>query len=117
MNTEDLYEKDDYDDLNDEIPEASFADLYELFWNNNNDKKVKLTIIWGKEISKNKQILILKKICPQLSKFSVLKIYEIVKENGEEWQFAEMKWGEARLFLEEAQKKRLNVIYEEIEQE
>ena len=89
--------KNEYD-LNDDIalPEAPFADLYKLgFWNN---KKVKLTIIWGKEISKNKQILILKKICPQLNKFSILKIYEIVKENGEEWQFAEMQWGEARLF-------------------
>ena len=66
---------------------------------------MKLTIIWGNEISKNKQILILKKICLQLSKFLVLKIYEIVKENGEEWQFAEMEWGEARLFLDEAQKR------------
>ena len=91
-----MVKKNLYDDLNDEIPlpEAPYADLYELgFWN---------------------QILILKKLCPQLNKFSASKIYEIVREKDEQWQFAEMRWGEAMDFLKEAQKKRLNVIIEEV---
>ena len=109
-----MVKKNLYDDLNDEIPlpEAPYADLYELgFWNH---KKAKLTIIWNREISKNKQILILKKLCPQLNKFSASKIYEIVREKDEQWQFAEMRWGEAMDFLKEARKKRLNVIIEEV---
>ena len=46
------------DDLNDDIPipEASYADLYELgFWNY---RKAKLTITWSRTVNKNKQILL-----------------------------------------------------------
>ena len=70
------------DDLNDDIPipEASYADLYELgFWNY---KKAKLTIIWGREVNKNKQILLLRKLCPQLNEISLSRIYQIVQEKG-----------------------------------
>lgn len=104
----------EYDDLNDEIPipEAAYADLYELgFWNY---KKAKLTIIWGREVNKNKQILLLRKLCPQLNEISLSRIYQIVQEKGERWQFAEMRWGDAMDIFKEAQRKGLNVIIEEV---
>ena len=105
----------EYDDLNDEIPipEASYADLYELgFWNY---RKAKLTITWSRTVNKNKQILLLRKICPHLKELLIARIYEIVQEKGEQWKFAEMRWGDAMEVFQEAQRNGLNVIIEEVE--
>lgn len=101
--------------LNDDIPipEASYVDLYELgFWNY---RKAKLTITWGRAVNKNKQILLLRKLCPHLKEIPIPRIYEIVQEKGERWQFAEMRWGDAVEVFKEAQRNGLNVIIEEIE--
>ena len=42
-------------------------------------KQVKLTIIWNEKISRNKQILTLKKLYPELNKVSTVEIYKITK--------------------------------------
>mgnify|MGYP000037224934 CR=1 FL=1 len=55
-------------------------------------KQVKLTIIWNEKISRNKQILTLKKLYPELNKVSTVEIYKITKKT-KKWQFAEMGWG------------------------
>ena len=44
------------------IPEASYADLCKVGFFER--KQVKLTIIWNEKISRNKQILTLKKLYP-----------------------------------------------------
>ena len=43
-------------------------------------KQVKLTIIWNEKISRNKQILTLKKLYPELNKVSTVEIYKITKK-------------------------------------
>ena len=63
---------------------------------------------------KNKQLLLLRKICPHLKELLIARIYEIVQEKGERWQFAEMRWGDAMDIFKEAQRKGLNVIIEEV---
>ena len=43
-------------------------------------KQVKLTIIWNEKISRNKQILTLKKLYPELNKVSTVESYKITKK-------------------------------------
>ena len=51
------------------IPEACYADLCKVGFFER--KQVKLTIIWNEKISRNKQILTLKKLYPELNKVSI----------------------------------------------
>ena len=51
------------------IPEACYADLCKVGFLER--KQVKLTIIWNEKISRNKQILTLKKLYPELNKVSM----------------------------------------------
>lgn len=51
------------------IPEACYADLCKVGFFER--KQVKLTIIWNEKISRNKQILTLKKLYPELNKVSM----------------------------------------------
>ena len=83
------------------IPEACYADLCKAGFFER--KQVKLTIIWNEKISRNKQILILKKLYPELNKVSTVEIYKIMKKT-KKWQFAEMGWGFAVDFLHKAEK-------------
>lgn len=57
------------------IPEACYADLCKVGFFER--KQVKLTIIWNEKISRNKQILTLKKLYPELNKVSTVEIYKI----------------------------------------
>ena len=59
------------------IPEACYADLCKVGFFER--KQVKLTIIWNEKISRNKQILTLKKLYPELNKVSTVEIYKITK--------------------------------------
>lgn len=95
------------------IPEASYADLCKAGFFER--KQAKLTIIWNEKISKNKQILILKKLYPKLNQLSTIEIYKIMKENEEKWQFAEMGYGFAVDFLRKAEKEGLKILLEENE--
>ena len=52
------------------IPEACYADLCKVGFFER--KQVKLTIIWNEKISRNKQILTLKKLYPELNKVSMI---------------------------------------------
>ena len=100
-------------DLNDDCPilEASYADLYKTGFFTY--KRAKLIVVWGKEISKNKQIVILKKLCPELKELSLSNIYDILVKNKEQWEFAEMGWGNAVDLVNEAQKLGLTIIVKE----
>ncbi len=102
-------------DLNDDtpIPEAPYADLHKAGFFDY--KKAKLTIVWGETISRNKQIIILRKLYPKLKELSTANIYEIVQKNKQEWQFAKMGWGKAVDLANEAKLLGLNIIVEEIE--
>lgn len=71
------------------IPEACYADLCKVGFFER--KQVKLTIIWNEKISRNKQILTLKKLYPELNKVSTVKAINYKKTK--KWQFAEMGWG------------------------
>ena len=46
-------------------------------------KQVKLTIIWNEKISRNKQILTLKKLYPELNKVSTVEILIKLQKNEE----------------------------------
>ena len=91
------------------IPEASMQDLYKAGFGER--KQVKLTIIWNEKISRNKQILILKKLYPELNKVSTVEIYKIMKKT-KKWQFAEMGWGFAVDFLHKAEKAGIKILLE-----
>ena len=60
------------------IPEACYADLCKVGFFER--KQVKLTIIWNEKISRNKQILTLKKLYPELNKVSTVESYKITKK-------------------------------------
>lgn len=92
------------------IPEACYADLCKVVFFER--KQVKLTIIWNEKISRNKQILTLKKLYPELNKVSTVEIYKITKKT-KKWQFAEMGWGFAVDFSHKAEKARIKILLEE----
>ena len=60
------------------IPEACYEDLCKVGFKER--KQDKLTIIWNEKISRNKQILTLKKLYPELNKVSTVEIYKITKK-------------------------------------
>ena len=91
------------------IPEACYADLCKVGFFER--KQVKLTIIWNEKISRNKQILTLKKLYPELNKVSTVEIYKIMKKT-KKWQFAEMGWGFAVDFLHKAEKAGIKILLE-----
>lgn len=92
------------------IPEACYADLCKVGFFER--KQVKLTIIWNEKISRNKQILTLKKLYPELNKVSTVEIYKIMKKT-KKWQFAEMGWGFAVDFSHKAEKAGIKILLEE----
>ena len=89
------------------IPEACYADLCKVGFFER--KQVKLTIIWNEKISRNKQILTLKKLYPELNKVSTVESYKKTKK----WQFAEMGWGFAVDFSHKAEKAGIKILLEE----
>lgn len=91
------------------IPEACYADLCKVGFFER--KQVKLTIIWNEKISRNKQILTLKKLYPELNKVSTVEIYKIMKKT-KKWQFAEMGWGFAVDFSHKAEKAGIKILLE-----
>ena len=101
-------------DLDNDTPisEAPCADLHKVGFFDY--KEAKLTIVWGEEISRNKQIIILRKLYPKLKELSTANIYEIVQKNKQEWQFATMGWGNAVDLANEAKILGLNIIVEEL---
>lgn len=104
-------------DLEDDepIPEAPYADLDKVgFWDR---KSAKLIIIWNEKISRNRQILILRKVYPKLKALSTAAIYNIVQKNQQQWQFAEMGWGLAVDLAEEARAFGLDIIVEEVKKD
>ena len=84
------------------IPEASMQDLYKAGFGERT--QVKLTIIWNEKMSRNKQILILKKLYPELNRLSTVEIYKITKKrksgNLQRWD------GDSLLIFRITQKKR-----------
>ncbi len=92
------------------IPEACYADLCKVGFFER--KQVKLTIIWNEKISRNKQILTLKKLYPELNKVSTVESYKITKKT-KKWQFAEMGWGFAVDFSHKAEKAGIKILLEE----
>ena len=92
------------------IPEACYADLCKVGFFER--KQVKLTIIWNEKISRNKQILTLKKLYPELNKVSTVEIYKITKKrrNG---NLQRMGWGFAVDFSHKAEKAGIKILLEE----
>lgn len=90
------------------IPEACYADLCKVGFFER--KQVKLTIIWNEKISRNKQILTLKKLYPELNKVSTVEIYKITKKrrNGNL-----QRWGFAVDFSHKAEKAGIKILLEE----
>ena len=84
------------------IPEACYADLCKVGFFER--KQVKLTIIWNEKISRNKQILTLKKLYPELNKVSTVEIYKITK--NEEMAICRDGDGDLLLTFRIKQKKR-----------
>lgn len=91
------------------IPEACYADLCKVGFFER--KQVKLTIIWNEKISRNKQILTLKKLYPELNKVSTVEIYKITKKrrngNLQRWD------GVAVDFSHKAEKAGIKILLEE----
>lgn len=92
------------------IPEACYADLCKVGFFER--KQVKLTIIWNEKISRNKQILTLKKLYPELNKVSTVESYKITKKrrngNLQRWD-----GGFAVDFSHKAEKAGIKILLEE----
>lgn len=66
-------------------------------------------------LTPNSQIMILKKLYPILNEISVRELLEEIRKNGEQWEFAEMGWGQAMDLVNQAAEKGLDIQIEEIE--
>lgn len=99
-------------DKNMPIPEAAYSDLYKLGFFDY--RRAKLTIVWNKEISRNKQIILLKKLYPKLNEMSLVQIYKMANQDEVQWKFAEMGWGNAVDLKNAAEKFGLEIVVEEI---
>lgn len=95
------------------LREAPHSDLYERGFFEH--KKAKLIIRWRNDLSRNSQIIILKKIYPTLNEMSKESLLGEIRTNDEQWKFAEMGWGEAMGIVRQARKKGLDIQIEEIE--
>ena len=95
------------------VPEAPYSYLYQQGFVSSN--RVKVTIKWRADLSKSSQILILKNIYPVFKEVSVRILLEEARRNEEQWEFAEMWWGQAVDIMELAKEKGLDILIEEIE--
>ncbi len=50
---------------------------------------------------------------PKLNELTATEMREIIKKNEFQWQFAEMRWGQALDFVDKAKKLGLNIILKE----
>lgn len=91
------------------IPVSFLAALqsYEEFENNNSDVKVK--IIWKKDISIQKQICSLKKLSVSFAQMPIADLYKMAKNNDIEWEFTEMRYDEAKKWVDHARSYGLDV--------
>ena len=71
--------------------------------------EVKIKIIWRKGVSIQNQLLILKKNYIKFSQISISELYKEAKDNRIEWEFARMKFEEAKELVDIVQKQGLNV--------
>lgn len=94
------------------VPEAAYSDLCKLGFFNY--RRAKLAIVWSKKISRNKQIILLKKLYPKLNEMSSVQIYNMADKDEIQWKFAEMGWGNAMDLKNAAEKLGLEIMVEEI---
>lgn len=101
-----------FDELEEDIPypEVPYADLCKIF----ERKNVQLILVWGENLNKNRQVIILKKLYPKLNELTATELYEIIRKNKVQWKFAEMRLGCALDLVEEAKKLGLNIVLKEI---
>lgn len=95
------------------VPEVPHWELCELGMFEH--KMAKLMIKWRSDLSKNSQIMILKKIYPILNEVSVRVLLEEIRKNDEQWEFAEMGWGQAMDLVNQAAEKGLDLQIKELE--
>ena len=88
------------------LPEAPFADLIGLM---SEKGYVKLTIIWRKDIPRKEQVMKLRKLCPELRKYSMGEIYTRIQEKEVEWEFAIMGYANGTDIAKRAQDEGLKV--------
>lgn len=95
------------------IREAPYSYLCQQGFVSSN--RVRVTIKWRTDLSKSSQILILKNIYPVFKEVPVRILLEEARRNEEQWEFAEMWWGQAVDIMELAKEKGLDILIEEIE--
>lgn len=95
------------------VREAPYSYLYQQGFVSSN--RVRVTIKWRTDLSKSSQILILKNIYSVFKEVPVRILLEEARRNEEQWEFAEMWWGQAVDIMELAKEKGLDILIEEIE--
>lgn len=88
------------------LPEAPFADLIGLM---SEKGYVKLIIIWRKDLPRKEQVMKLRKLCPELRKYSMGEIYTRIQEKEVEWEFAIMGYANGTDIAKRAQDAGLKV--------
>ena len=95
------------------VPEIPYGELYQAGFFDH--KKAKLIIIWGSKISRNRQIIMLRKLYPELKQLSTAEIYKIVQNNKQQWEFTEMGRGNASDIADAGKMLGLNIKVEEMD--
>ena len=93
-------------EIDEALPEPSFADLYSFLTERG---YAKLIVRWRKDISKNEQIMQLRKLCSDLKKYSIGELFTRAKEKEDEWELITMGYGEAVDVAEKAKELGLKI--------
>ena len=93
-------------EIDEAFPEPSFADICGFLTERG---YAKLKVRWRKDISRNEQIMQLRKLCSDLKKYSIRELFARAKENDDEWEFITMGYAEAVDIAEKAKELGLKI--------
>jgi len=93
-------------EIDEAFPEHSVADFCVFLTDRG---YAKLVVQWRKDISKNEQIMQLRKVCSDLKKYSIGELFAKAKEKENEWEFITMGYAEAVDIAEKAKKLGLKI--------
>lgn len=93
------------------IPEVPYSELCKYI----DDKDLRSTdliLIWGEELNKNKQMLLLRKLYPIIAELTLKQMREVIEQNEYQWKFAEMRYDCAKELAEKGKNLGLDIVLE-----
>lgn len=93
------------------IPEVPYSELCKYI-DAKDFRSTDLILIWGKELNRNKQMLLLRKIYPVIAELTSKQMRKVIEQNEYQWKFAEMRYDCAKELAEKGKKLGLDIVLE-----